>query len=81
MAIEDDLIESTLAFSGSYVSDDGILAIRRSETTVFEYSSDRFLGQCSLCVRDGRVAVSGEALPDIGAAIAFAAVHRHGDVD
>jgi hypothetical protein len=81
VATEDDLLERTLAFSGSYISDDGNLVIRRYEAAVFEYSSDRFLGQCAVCARAGRVAASGEVLSDIGAATTFAAVHHHGDVD
>lgn len=81
MPSDDDLLESTLAFSGSYVSDDGNVAIRRSGVGVFEYSGDRFVGQCTACSRAGLIALSGETLPDIGAAIEFAAAHRHGDVD
>src|SRR3954447_15893445 len=42
---DDDLIERTLAFSGSYVSDDGHLAIRRT-TVSRDYSGHRFVGYC-----------------------------------
>ena len=81
MPSDDDLLERTLAFSGSYVSDDGNVAIRRSGAGVAEYSGDRFVGHCTVCSHAGLIAVSGEALSDIGAAIRFAAAHGHGDVD
>jgi hypothetical protein len=78
---DDDLLERTLAFSGSYVSDDGNLTIRRSGVGSFEYSGERFVGFCTVCSRERLIPPNGEPLPDIRAAIHFAAAHSHGDVD
>jgi hypothetical protein len=77
---DDDLIERTLAFSGSYVSDDGHATIRRSFGS-YEYTGTRFAGYCDVCSRTGRTAPSGEALSDVRAAVQFVAAHTHGDVD
>jgi hypothetical protein len=77
---ERELIERTLAFSGSYVSDDGHLAIRRSAGT-FEYSRHGFLGYCVGCARAGVIPPTGELLPDVVAAIRFIATHDHNEVD
>jgi hypothetical protein len=76
----DDLLERTLAFSGSYVSDDGHVTIRRSIASI-EYSGARFTGYCAVCTRAGRSPPSGEPLSDIRAAAQFLAAHRHGEVD
>jgi hypothetical protein len=78
---DDELLERTLTFSGSYVSDDGHLTIRRSISGSFEYSGNRFVGYCSRCGRALLIPPDGEPLPDVSAAIAFAATHDHGDVD
>jgi hypothetical protein len=78
---DDELLERTLAFSGTYVSDDGHLMIRRSTSGPSEYSGNRFVGYCSRCARALLVPAGGEPLPDIRAAIRFAATHDHGDVD
>jgi hypothetical protein len=78
---DDDLLESTLAFSGIYVSDDGYLTIRRSTAGLFEYSGTEFTGFCARCARSGLIPVEGELLSDIRAAVRFAATHDHGDVD
>ena len=77
---ERDLIERTLAFSGSYVSDDGHLAIRRSVGS-FEHSGYGFLGYCSSCARAQLIPITGEPLPDVVAAIRFIATHDHDEVD
>jgi hypothetical protein len=75
------LIERTLAFSGTYVSDDGSLIIRRSVVDSFEYSGDQFVGICARCVRAGLIPPQGERLPDVRSATSFAATHDHGAVD
>ena len=77
---DDELLERTLAFAGSYVSDDGHVTIRRSLAS-FEYSAARFVGFCAVCSRLRLVPSSGEPLSDIRAAVHFVAVHDHGDVD
>jgi hypothetical protein len=77
---DDDLIERTLAFSGSHVSDDGHVTIRRSSGP-HEYSGSRFAGHCDVCSRTGRTAPGGEPLSDVRAAVQFVAAHTHGDVD
>ena len=81
MPSDDELLERTLAFSGSYVSDDGNVTVRRVSAASFEYSGDRFLGNCRVCSRALLVPVTGEPLSDIRAAILFVAAHTHGDVD
>jgi hypothetical protein len=75
------LVERTLAFSGSYVSDDGHIRITRARRDVFEYSGARFVGNCDVCARAGLLAASGELLADVGAANRFRAMHDHGDAD
>ena len=77
---ERELIERTLAFSGSYVSDDGHLAIRRS-VGAFEHSRHGFLGYCSSCARARLIPATGEPLPNVVAAIRFIATHDHDEVD
>lgn len=81
MPSDDELLERTMAFSGSYVSDDGHLTIRRSTSGSGEYSGNRFAGYCDRCVREQLIPVDGEPLHDLRAAIRFAATHDHGDVD
>ena len=71
----------TLAFSGSYVSDDGNVTIRRSAGGSFEYSGDRFIGFCRPCSRALLIPATGVALPDAGAAARFTVTHNHGEVD
>jgi hypothetical protein len=80
MPSEDELLERTLAFSGSYVSDDGNVTIKRAAAT-FEYSGDRFLGNCMACSRALLIPLTGEPLSDVRAAILFVAAHNHGDMD
>jgi len=77
---DDGLLERTLAFSGSYVSDDGHVTIRRSSGS-FEYSGFRFAGYCDVCSRAGHTAPTGELLSDVRAAAQFVAAHEHGDAD
>jgi hypothetical protein len=77
---DDDLLERTLRFSGSYVSDDGHVRIRRSADPG-EYSSARFLGHCDVCARAGRTPPAGEPLADVRTVVRFVAAHDHGEVD
>jgi hypothetical protein len=81
MPSDDELLESTLAFSGSYVSDDGNVTVRRVAAASFEYSGDRFLGNCTVCSRALLIPLTGEPLSDVRAAIHFVGAHKHGDVD
>lgn len=76
-----DLLERALAFSGTYVSDDGHLAIRRSTSASFAYSESRFVGYCRSCARARLMPPTGEALPDVSAAIRFTSAHDHGELD
>src|SRR5687768_16995218 len=48
MPSEDELLERTLAFSGSFVSDDGNVTVRRLPATSFQYAGDRFVGNCTV---------------------------------
>jgi hypothetical protein len=75
------LFDRTLAFSGSYVSDDGRVTITRVATGTFQYSADRFLGRCDICVRRGLVPAEGEVLADARAAQLFLVAHDHDAVD
>jgi len=77
---DDDLLERTLAFSGSFVSDDGHTTIRRS-SGFDDYTGYRFVGYCDVCSRVGRITRTGEHLSDVRAAAQFLAAHRHGDMD
>src|SRR3954447_25238325 len=61
---DDDLLERTLRFSGSYVSDDGHVRIRRAADRS-ESSAARFLGYCDVCARAGRTPPAGEPLADV----------------
>ncbi len=81
MPFDDDLLERTLAFSGTYLSDDGQVTIRRSLVRSAGYSGARFVGHCAVCSRAGRTPSTGEPLFDMRAAAQFAAAHDHGDVD
>ncbi len=80
MPSDDELLERTLAFSGTYVSDDGHLTIRRFAGSL-EYSGSRYLGYCRSCARARLIPATGEPLPDLSSAVRFAATHRHGDAD
>src|SRR4051794_26481838 len=81
MASDDELLERTLAFSGSYLSDDGNVTVRRVAAASFEYSGPRFLGNCAVCSRAHLIPATGEPLSDVSAAVLFLAAHRHGDGD
>jgi hypothetical protein len=81
MASDDELLERTLAFSGSYVSDDGNVTVRRVAGDSFEYSGHRFSGNCTVCSRAHLIPRTGEPLSDVRAAVLFVAAHHHGDVD
>jgi len=75
------LFDRTIAFSGGYVSDDGRVTITRVATGTFQYSADRFLGRCDICVRTGLLPADGEVLPDARAAQRFLRTHDHDAVD
>ena len=77
---DDDLLERTLRFSGSYVSDDGHVTLRRMSGAV-SYAAAGFLGRCDVCARAGHTPAAGEPLADVRAAVQFVARHRHGDGD
>ena len=81
MPTDAGLVERTLAFSGSYVSDDGHIRITRARSDVSEYSGARFVGNCDVCARAGLLPATGELLADVGAADRFLATHDHGDQD
>ena len=81
MPSDDELLERTLAFSGAYVSDDGNVTVRPVAAASFEYSGQRFLGNCAICSRALLIPPTGEPLSDVRAAILFVAAHNHGDVD
>jgi hypothetical protein len=76
---DDELLERTLAFSGTYASDDGHVTIGRSPSS-FEYSGARFTGYCTVCARAGLIPPTGKPLSDAPAAVEFVAAHNHGDV-
>jgi len=75
------LVERTLAFSGSYLSDDGRVRISRARSGAFEYSGDRFVGSCDVCALAGLIPAPGELLADVRAVDRFLGTHAHGDVD
>jgi hypothetical protein len=77
---DDERLERGLAFSGTYVSDDGQVTIRRAPAS-FEYSGARFAGSCATCARAGLLPATGQPLPDVRAAVRFLAEHDHGDAD
>jgi hypothetical protein len=81
MPSDDELLERTLAFSGSYVSDDGNVTVRRVAGASFEYSGHHFLGNCRVCSGALLIPPSGEPLADVRAAMLFVAAHDHGDMD
>jgi len=78
---DDDLLERTVALAGSYVCDDGLVTIRRSADSPFEYSGNRFVGHCAVCARALLMPAAGEPLADVRAAIHFVATHDHGQAD
>jgi hypothetical protein len=81
MPSDEELLERTLAFSGTYVSDDGSVTIRRLAIGAVEYSGDRFVGHCTVCSRALLIPARGESLTDVGAAVRFMSTHDHGDMD
>jgi hypothetical protein len=78
---DDELLEQTIAFSGSYVSDDGTVTISRSAVQAFAYSGARFVGRCSVCARARLIPDDGEPLADVREAVRFVATHDHGGLD
>jgi hypothetical protein len=77
---DDDLLERTLRFSGSWVSDDDHVRVRRRSDAT-GYAADSFVGYCDTCARAGRTPAAGEPLADVGTVVQFVAAHHHGDVD
>ena len=75
------MLERTLAFSGSYASDDGNVTIRRSALGSTEYSGARFVGRCTACSRAFLIPADGTPLSDVREALQFVATHDHGDED
>jgi hypothetical protein len=78
---DNELLTRTLSFSGSYVSDDGTVIIRRSRGGSAGYSGDRFVGNCGRCARARLIPATGAALLDNEAAARFVANHAHGEID
>jgi hypothetical protein len=78
---DDERLERALRFSGSYISDDGRVTIRRAPVESSRYSAAPFLGRCDQCSAAGATPPGGEPLPDIRAAARFLAAHHHGEVD
>jgi hypothetical protein len=77
---DENLLERTLAFADSYVSDDGHVTVRRAPASS-EYSGARFAGHCAVCSRAGVLPPSGEPLFDVRAAVQFVSAHAHSDSD
>jgi len=77
---DDDLLVATLMTFGVYASDDGQLTILRALGEA-EHSTARFTGYCDACARARLIPPTGQALSDVRAAVQFAAVHHHADVD
>lgn len=77
---DENLLQRTLAFAGSYVSDDGQVTVRRAAVST-GYSGARFAGHCAVCSRAGLLPKAGEALFDLRAAVQFVSAHPHGDRD
>jgi hypothetical protein len=78
---DDELFRGTLAFSGSYVSDDGTVTISRSVGQAFGYSGARFVGRCAICAHAALMPATGEPLSDVTAAVRFIALHDHDVLD
>jgi hypothetical protein len=78
---DDDLLEQTLAFSGSYVSDDGTVTITRSPVHASAYSGDLFVGRCAVCAPVLLVPADGEPLADVREAVRFVSTHDHAGLD
>jgi hypothetical protein len=78
---DDELLERTLGFSGSWVSDDGRVTVRRAVLESAGYSGARFVGHCAVCARAGLGSPADDHLSDVRAAAQFVAAHEHGDAD
>jgi hypothetical protein len=78
---DDELLQHTLVFSGSWVSDDGQVTIRRAFQQSTGYSGARFVGHCATCARAGLAPPAGDPLSDVRAAAQFVAAHQHGSAD
>ena len=81
MALDDELLEQALAFSGSYVSDDGVVSICRAAARTATYSGARFVGRCTVCGRTRLLPDDGEPLADVPEAVRFVAMHDHSGLD
>jgi|tagenome__1003787_1003787.scaffolds.fasta_scaffold20213758_2 hypothetical protein len=77
----DELLERVLAFSGTYVSDDGDVTVRRSVSDSTAYSAARYAGWCRTCAYADLVGPAGEPLADVRAAARFVATHDHTGTD
>ncbi|WP_029432225.1 hypothetical protein [Blastococcus sp. URHD0036] len=75
-----DQLRRTLAFAGSWTSDDGQVSIEHTRGAT-GYSAARFTGCCRICARAGLTPRGGEPLADLVAAARFLAAHHHGEVD
>jgi hypothetical protein len=77
----EDELQRTLAFSGTYVSDDGNVSISRSVGQASAYTGDRFVGRCTVCAGARVIPASGEPLADVHAAVGFVSTHDHTGLD
>src|SRR3954447_7307737 len=75
---DDDLLERTLRFSGSYVSDDGHVRVRRAADPTGS-SAPRSRGYCAVCAGAGRTPPAGEPLDDVRTVVRFVAGHDHAE--
>jgi hypothetical protein len=80
VSTDENLLERTLAFADSYVSDDGQVTVRRAPASR-RYSGAQFAGNCAVCSRAGLRPSAGEPLFDVRAAVQFVSAHTHGDRD
>jgi hypothetical protein len=78
---DDELFEQTLAFSGSYVSDDGTVTITRSVVHASAYAGDRFVGRCAVCTAALLTPAGGEPLVGVREAVRFVSTHDHAGLD
>jgi hypothetical protein len=80
MPQDEHFLERTIAFAGTYVSDDGLVSVRRAPASS-EYSGARFAGHCAVCSPAALLPPMGEPLFDVRAAAQFVSTHTHGDGD
>jgi len=77
----DELLERVLAFSGTYVSDDGDVTVRRSVIDSTAYLAARYAGWCQTCAHADLAGPDAEPLADVRAAARFVATHDHAGTD